>query len=77
MAYIPLKKMLASHPSLYKLVMAGSKRVSELLQGIQPLIKTNSKKLTTIALEEIAAGKVAFKPGEGAVDPATRKGDAS
>lgn len=75
MSYIPLEKLLASHGSLYKLVMAAAKRVTELSQGRQPLIKTSAKKITTIALEEIAAGKVCFKPSDvQAVNPNTAKG---
>lgn len=74
MSYIPLEKLLSSHGSLYKLVMAGAKRVTELSQGMLPLIQSSSKKITSIALEEIAAGKVCFKPAEiQAVSPHAKK----
>lgn len=61
MAYIPLEKLLSKNNSLYKLVMAGSERVTQLSQGAEPLIPVTCKKLTTLALQEIAAGKVDFK----------------
>ncbi len=61
MAYIPLEKLLRSSSSLYKLVMAASKRATELSQGAEPLVQTSSKKISTIALEEIAEGKVQFE----------------
>jgi len=69
MAYIPLEKLLNNSNSLYNLVMAAAKRATELGQGAQPLIQTHSKKISTIALEEIAEGKVTLQgvplePGE-------------
>jgi DNA-directed RNA polymerase subunit omega len=60
MAYIPISKLLHDRSSLYKLVMTASKRATELAQGAIPLTETSSKKITTIALEEIAAGKVTY-----------------
>ena len=44
--------------SLFKTVLAAAARANELAQGAQPLVKTNAKKVTSIALEEFAAGKV-------------------
>ncbi len=61
MAYIPLEKLLNNSNSLYNLVMAAAKRTTELGQGAQPLIQTHSKKISTIALEEIASGRVTFE----------------
>jgi DNA-directed RNA polymerase omega subunit len=59
MAYIPLEKLLRSTTSgLYQLVMGAAKRCTELSQGQEPLIQTPSKKIATIALEEIAENKV-------------------
>ncbi|MBI4549966.1 MAG: DNA-directed RNA polymerase subunit omega [Candidatus Omnitrophica bacterium] len=71
MAYIPISKLLRDKTSLYKLVMAASKRATELAQGAAPLTETVSKKITTIALEEIAAGKVTYSIE--AVKPAKEK----
>ena len=61
MAYIPLEKLTRKNTSLYKLILTAAARANELAQGAQPLIQTSSKKVSTIALEEIAAGKVTYK----------------
>lgn len=61
MAYIPLEKLMRKDTSLYKLILAAAARANELAQGAEPLIQTGSKKISTIALEEIAAGKVSYK----------------
>ena len=62
MAYIPLEKLLnkddASH---YKLVLTAAARANELTRGATPLVTTNSKKVSTVALEEIAGGKVWYE----------------
>jgi DNA-directed RNA polymerase subunit K/omega len=61
MAYIALEKILsAKNKSLYKSVLATAARANELAQGAQPLIKTDSKKVSTIALNEMAAKKVSY-----------------
>jgi len=62
MPYIPLEKLVhGERTSLYKLVLAAATRANELARGAQPLIKSDSKKVSVIALEEIAAGKVSYK----------------
>ena len=61
MAYIPLEKLMRKDTSLFKLVLTAAARANELAQGAQPLIPAASKKVSTIALEEIAAGKVTYK----------------
>ena len=62
MAYVPLEKLLdEKEKSLYKLVLTAAARANELSQGSQPLVKTTSKKVSTVALEEIAAGKVRYE----------------
>ena len=61
MAYIALEKILpVKNKSLYKTVLAAAARANELAQGAQPLIKTESKKVSTIALNEMAAKKVYY-----------------
>lgn len=61
MSYIPLEKLLNQKDgSLYKLVLTASARANELTQGAKPLIETSSKKVSTVALEEIAADKVSY-----------------
>lgn len=62
MSYIPLEKLVKKEDtSLFKLVLAAAARANELAQGAQPLIKCDSKKVSTIALEEIAAEKVRYE----------------
>ena len=61
MAYIPLEKLMRKDVSLFKLILTAAARANELAQGAQPLIQTHSKKISTIALEEIAAGKVGYE----------------
>ena len=60
MAYIPREKLLRKDTSLFKLILVAAARANELAQGASPLIQTQSKKVSTIALEEIAAGKVSY-----------------
>lgn len=61
MAYIALEKILSvKNKSLYKSVLAAAARANELAQGAQPLIKTDSKKVSTVALYEMAAKKVNY-----------------
>ena len=47
--------------SRYKLVLAAAQRAEEIAEGAQPLISTSSAKPSTIALKEIAAGKVKYE----------------
>ena len=62
MAYISLEKLIKKpESSIFKLTLSAAARANELAQGAQPLIKTNSKKVSTIALEEIAGGKVYYE----------------
>ncbi len=61
MAYIALEKILPEkNKSLYKSVLTAAARANELVQGAQPLIKTESKKAATVALLEMAARKVVY-----------------
>lgn len=61
MSYMPLEKIFKDSESIYKLTIVAARRAIELNNGSQKLINTNSGKVTTIALEEIAAGKVKYK----------------
>ena len=48
--------------SIYKLVLISAKRAKEIVAGKPVLLETpKSAKPTTIALEEITAGKVQYK----------------
>lgn len=62
MAYIALEKLIRKpETSVYKLTLIAAARANELSQNGQPLVKTQSKKVSTISLEEIAAGKVRYE----------------
>lgn len=61
MAYIDREDLLKHSDSVYKLVILASKRALELNEGKPKLIETQSDKFSTIALEEIAQGKVRYK----------------
>ena len=61
MPYIPLEKILKKDTSLYKLILTAAARANELAQGAQPLVSATSKKVSTIVLEEMAAGKVTYR----------------
>lgn len=75
MAYIPLEKLLRNVGSLYMLVMAGAKRSTELSQGAAPLVPPHYKKVTSIALQEIAEEKIHFEQyqRESSAESAKRK----
>ena len=47
--------------SIYKLVILASKRALELNEGSSKLVETESKKISTVALEEIKEGKIGMK----------------
>ncbi len=51
----------------YRLVMAAVKRAKALSQGSLPVIASKAKKITTLAIEEVASGAVNILTGEEAV----------
>ena len=62
MPYIPLENLLKKEDmSIFKLTLAAAARANELAEGAQPLIQSSSRKVATLALEEIAAGKVSYE----------------
>jgi len=64
MPHVPIEKVIdKANFSVYKLVMLASKRALEISEGSQVLVddKVELTKATTIALEEIADGKVRLK----------------
>ena len=63
MAYVALEKLLdKNHESIYKLVILASKRALEIAEGQPKLVAVDvSVKPSTVALYEIAAGKVMYK----------------
>lgn len=63
MAFVPLEKLLPkSGHSIYRLMAMASKRAMELADNAPKLIENpSSQKAASVALEEIALGKVELK----------------
>ncbi len=63
MSYVPLEKLIdKSHGSMYKLAILVSRRALELAEGAPKLIDAAADtKVTTLAMREIAEGKVGLK----------------
>ena len=63
MGYQPLEKLLPrAKYSIYKLIIMAARRATELADGAPKLVDfPSSSKTTTIALDEIAEGKVELK----------------
>ncbi|MDD5595977.1 MAG: DNA-directed RNA polymerase subunit omega [Candidatus Omnitrophica bacterium] len=63
MVYVPLEKVLDKEEhSIYKLVILASKRALEIAEGQPKLVNVNaSVKPSTVALYEIAEGKIKYK----------------
>lgn len=51
----------------YRLVIASVKRAKALSQGVLPAMSSKAKKITTLAIEEVATGAVKVVTGEAAV----------
>lgn len=62
MSYVPLEKLVKEDKkSIFKMVLAAAARANELASGAQPLVQSESKKVSTIALQEIAEDKVSYE----------------
>lgn len=63
MVYVPLEKILdKSEKSVYKLAILAAKRALEIAEGQPKLVEADAAtKPSTIALYEIAAGKIQYK----------------
>ncbi len=64
MSYVAREKVFKNGDSIYKITLVAAKRAIELNNGANKLVETDSKKVSTIALEEISQGKVKYKPTE-------------
>ena len=58
MSYVPIQDLLSKTGSIYKLVVLASRRAVEINAGAPKLIESDSEKISTIVLEEIAQNKV-------------------
>ena len=61
MLYMPLGKIFKDGNSIYKITLIAAKRAIELNNGAAKLVDTDSKKFSTIALQEISQGKIGYK----------------
>jgi len=62
MTYVALENLLdKTNGSIYKLVILASKRALEIAEGQPTLVKLPPFKPSTVALYEIAAGRVHYK----------------
>ncbi len=57
----PLEALLDRVESKYALVIVAAKRARQLKEGALPLVDVDSGSPVTVALEEIAAGKIRFE----------------
>ena len=73
MAHVPIDELLDRCSSIYKLVVIASKRAKELAEGSPKFVEMDSKKVTSIALEEIRQGKVVYEPEDEPAEKSTRK----
>ncbi len=58
MIYPPLSALASKASSRYSLVIAAAKRARQIADGAEPLVDCGSKKPVTIAINEIAEGKI-------------------
>lgn len=61
MAYMPIEKIFKGSDSIFKITILAARRAVELNNGAKKLIETTTSKFSSIALEEIAQGKVTYK----------------
>jgi DNA-directed RNA polymerase subunit omega len=61
MIYPPLDVLLNKVDCKYTLVVFAAKRARELMSGDSPLVESKSNKPVTVALEEIAQGKIVYQ----------------
>lgn len=57
----PLEALLDRVENKYALVIVAAKRARQLKEGALPMVEVDSGNPVTVALEEIAAGKIRFE----------------
>ncbi|MDO8603428.1 MAG: DNA-directed RNA polymerase subunit omega [Candidatus Omnitrophota bacterium] len=58
---MPVEKIFKGSDSMYKITILAARRAVELSNGSKKLIETNTTRFSTIALEEMASGKIKYK----------------
>lgn len=61
MIYPSIDRLITRGDSKYTLVITAAKRARQLNEGANPLIETNLSKDVSVALEELARGKIAYE----------------
>ena len=61
MSFPSLEKSLEKIPNRYLLVVLSARRARQVNRGAAPLVESSRKKCPSIALEEIAQGKVGYR----------------
>lgn len=56
-----LESLMQKVDSKYTLVTLAAKRARKLTDGDEPLVETDTKKVVSIAMEEIDQGKITYK----------------
>jgi len=56
--YIPMEQIRKRVDSIFKLTILAARRAQQLNNGAPKLVETDASKISTVALEEIARGKV-------------------
>jgi DNA-directed RNA polymerase subunit omega len=70
MSFPSLEKCLEQISNRYVLVVLAAKRSRQLNRGAQPQVETKRRKWTSVALEEVIAGKIQPKKPEDKVEAA-------
>ncbi len=60
----PIDELMSHCQSMYKLVVIASKRAKALSEGAPKFVEADTKKVTSVALEEIRQGKIFFREEE-------------
>ena len=64
---VTLDELLTKVDSKYTLVVLAARRARQLVDGAEPVIEPTASKPVTVALEELAAGKLSYVPGKAGV----------
>ncbi len=61
MAYVKIGELLEKIGSAFKLVLVASRRSNELNSGAPGMVKIDSPKISSVAIEEIRRGLIGYK----------------
>lgn len=70
---LPIENRNENIEGTYRLVIAAVKRAKDLSQGAMPVLKSRAQKITTLAIQEVADGKIKVLTGEEAVKASEEK----